>query len=88
MDLNDLREKDNGTLELELQAKHKHLFALRSQAVTEKLEDPSQLRKTKREIAQLKTLLRERQIAEQKIAAEKKAKDEPKQQEQPAAAAQ
>ena len=41
------------------------MFELRSQAVTEKLEDPSQLGKTRREIAQIKTLLRERELKEQ-----------------------
>ncbi len=36
----------------ELRAK---LFELRTQAVTEKIEDPSQFRKTRREIARLMT---------------------------------
>ena len=58
----ELREKENSHLEHELTDKLKHLFDLRSQAVTEKLEDPSQLRKTKKEIAQIKTILRQRQI--------------------------
>jgi hypothetical protein len=38
------------------------LFELRTQAVTEKLEDPSQLRKTRKEIARIKTILRQRQL--------------------------
>ena len=33
----------------------RHLFDLKSQAVTEKLEDPTQLRKTRRDIARLLT---------------------------------
>jgi large subunit ribosomal protein L29 len=49
-----------------VQERQKHLFDLRTQAVTEKLENPSQLRKTRREIAQMKTVLRERELAEQK----------------------
>jgi large subunit ribosomal protein L29 len=69
MSLKELREKETTTLGLELKDKQKHLFDLRSQAVTEKLEDPSQLRKTRREIAQLKTIVRERELAEQKTAA-------------------
>ena len=40
----------------------KHLFDLRTQAVTEKLEDPTQLRKTKRAIARIKTVLRQREL--------------------------
>jgi large subunit ribosomal protein L29 len=70
MSLKEQRDKESNTLELELRDKQKHLFDLRSQAVTEKLENPSQLRKTRREIAQLKTILRERQLAEQNKAKE------------------
>jgi large subunit ribosomal protein L29 len=75
MSLKEQRDKESNTLELELRDKQKHLFDLRSQAVTEKLENPSQLRKTRREIAQLKTILRERQLAdEQKKTATETAK--------------
>ncbi|HTW95853.1 MAG TPA: 50S ribosomal protein L29 [Tepidisphaeraceae bacterium] len=66
MKLKEMREKENGHLEHELGEKRRHLFDLRTQSVTEKLEDPSQLGKTRREIAQLKTILRKRQIDEQK----------------------
>jgi large subunit ribosomal protein L29 len=65
MSLKEQREKENNVLERELKEKQKHLFDLRSQAVTEKLEDPSQIRKTRREIAQLKTILRERERSEE-----------------------
>ncbi|MCH8912084.1 MAG: 50S ribosomal protein L29 [Planctomycetes bacterium] len=47
-------------LHSELDRIRRHLFDLRSQAVTEKLEDPTQLTKTRREIAQLLTVLTER----------------------------
>ena len=66
MSLKEMRERDSVEIERELKDKQKHLFDLRSQAVTEKLEDPTQLGKTKREIAQLKTILRQRQLAEKK----------------------
>ena len=66
MSLKETREKKTVELEREMKDKQKHLFELRSQSVTEKLEDPTQLGKTRREIAQFKTLLRERQIAEAK----------------------
>jgi large subunit ribosomal protein L29 len=59
MTIKEIREKDVEALNHELVEKQKHLFDLRSQAVTEKLEDPSQLRKTRREIAQIKTIIRE-----------------------------
>ena len=56
----EIRDKETEALNHELKDKQKHLFDLRSQAVTEKLEDPSQLKKTRREIARIKTIVRER----------------------------
>ena len=66
MKIKEIREKDTTALEHELAEAQKHLYDLRSQAVTEKLEDPSQLMKTKRSIARVKTILRQRQLEEQK----------------------
>ena len=74
MSLKELREKPTDALTQELKEKQKHLFELRSQAVTEKLEDPSQLGKTRREIAQLKTLVHERELSEKKKAEKSSAK--------------
>ena len=59
----EVREKETEHLKHELEEKRKHLFDLRTQAVTEKLEDPSQLRKTRRDIARMMTVLKERQSA-------------------------
>lgn len=67
--MKEIRDKNSEALRHELTDKQKHLFDLRSQAVTEKLEDPSQLRKTRKEIAQIKTVLRERELEEAKKAA-------------------
>jgi large subunit ribosomal protein L29 len=62
----EFREKETQHLTSELADKQKHMFDLRSQAVTEKLEDPSQLRKTRKEIARIKTVLRQRELETQK----------------------
>jgi large subunit ribosomal protein L29 len=62
MTTKEIREKESTALDHELVERQKHLFDLRSQAVTEKLEDPSQLRKTKKDIARIKTVLRQRQL--------------------------
>ena len=62
----ELREKEASHLEHELTDKLKHLFDLRSQAVTEKLEDPSQIGKTRKNIARMLTVLRQRELAEAK----------------------
>ena len=60
--LKTIRESETGHLNQELLEKQKHLFDLRTQAVTEKLEDPSQLKKTRKEIARIKTILRQREL--------------------------
>jgi large subunit ribosomal protein L29 len=62
MTTKEIREKETTQLNHELVEKQKHLFDLRSQAVTEKLEDPSQLRKTKKDIARIKTVVRQREL--------------------------
>jgi len=68
MKISELRELKTEELHAELDRLRRHQFDLRSQAVTEKLSDGSQLGKTKRDIARLFTLLKERgeQDVEQK----------------------
>jgi len=62
MKVKEIREKETDHLRHELDEARKHLFNLRSQAVTEKLEDPSQLRKTRKDIARMQTILRQREL--------------------------
>jgi large subunit ribosomal protein L29 len=62
MTTKELKEQETGHLKHELIEQQKHLFELRSQAVTEKLEDPSQLKKARKVIAQMKTILRQREL--------------------------
>jgi large subunit ribosomal protein L29 len=77
----EIREKETDHLKHELVEKRKHLFDLRSQAVTEKLEDPSQLRKTKKDIARMETILKQR-ATEQQPHHKKKSKETRKSQQQ------
>lgn len=58
-----LREMDDQQLELTLKETQENLFRLRLQSETERLEAPSEIVKAKREIARIKTILREREIA-------------------------
>lgn len=60
MKVTDIRELKTDELHNELDRLRRHLFDLRSQRVTEKLEDPTQLAKTKKDIARLLTVLTER----------------------------
>jgi large subunit ribosomal protein L29 len=49
-------------LQLTLREELKNLFHLRFQSATERLETPSEIRKSKREIARIKTIQREREL--------------------------
>ena len=57
----ELREMSDEQLQLTLDETAKTLFRLRMQAQTERLDAPSELRKHRRTIARIKTVLRERQ---------------------------
>jgi large subunit ribosomal protein L29 len=60
MKVAELREMKSEELYNELDRLRRHLFDLRAQAVTEKLENPNQLGQVKRDIARIFTVLRER----------------------------
>ena len=66
-----LREQDNEQLGILLSETQNNLFRLRLQSETERLEAPSEIIKAKREIARIKTILRQREIAQAKTAAVK-----------------
>jgi len=53
------REMTRDEVESKLEELERHLFELRSQAVTEKLENSKAVSNVKREIARIKTVLRE-----------------------------
>ena len=62
MKADEFREMGQEQLTLTLKDLQDSLFRLRFQAQTEKLEAPSEIRKSKRDIARIKTILHERQI--------------------------
>ncbi len=57
------REMNPDELESKLEDLQRHLFDLRSQAVTEKLENSKAALNVKRDIARLKTIMREKKEA-------------------------
>jgi len=59
MKIEEIRQLTDEERALELARLRRHLFDVRSQAVTEKLEDPSMLRKAKQDIARLLTVMRQ-----------------------------
>ena len=66
MELKDLRQLTPAELSEKAKQLSQELFNLRFQLGTGRLENPMQIRKTKRSIAQVKTVQRELERAEQK----------------------
>lgn len=60
MKISEIRDMKTEELYSELDRLRRHLFDLRSQAVTENLQDPSRVTKARRDIARLFTVLQER----------------------------
>ena len=60
MKITEIRELSDQELQSELDRLRQRLFDLRSQAVTEKLEDPSMLTGARHDIARIMTAMRQR----------------------------
>ncbi|RLS59093.1 MAG: 50S ribosomal protein L29 [Planctomycetota bacterium] len=56
-----LREMSGEQLSIELEATKRQLFDLRIKASTEKLDSPSQIRRMRRQIARIKTIIHQRE---------------------------
>ena len=59
----ELRTMSNEQLALTLKDTIKDLFHLRCQSAAERLETPSEIRKAKRDVARIKTIQRQRELA-------------------------
>jgi len=63
MKAQEIREMSEEQILQELGAIERKVFDLRTQAATEELSVPSELRKARRDIARMRTILRQRQLA-------------------------
>ena len=63
-ELNDMREQSMAELDTNLKEKKSELFNLRFQLATGQLENSSAIRRCKREIAQVKTVIRQRELSQ------------------------
>ena len=63
MELSTMREMTPEELNAELEKMKQDLFNLRFQHVTGQLENPVKMRETKRDIARVKTIMREKELA-------------------------
>jgi len=64
----ELRSMSGEQLDASLKDAIKNMFHLRCQAAAERLEAPSEMRKVRKQIAQIKTIQRERELAQAKAA--------------------
>lgn len=62
MELKKMREMTEIELQAELEKMKKELFNLRFQHVTGQLENPVKMREVKRNIARVKTIIREKEL--------------------------
>jgi large subunit ribosomal protein L29 len=62
MKIHEISGMSDEELALNLRDTEKHLFQLRFQSATDRLETPSEIRKAKRDIARIKTVQRQREL--------------------------
>ena len=71
MKSDEIRKLSDEELGLEIERAKRTLFEIRSQAVTEKLEDPSMVTKGRRDIARMLTIAAQRRDESQASSAQK-----------------
>lgn len=64
MKAKEIREKNQTELENELQELKKELFNLRFQHATNQLANPMELKRVKRDIARVKTVMRQQELGQ------------------------
>jgi len=70
MKAQEIRDMSDEQIHTELEALERRVFDLRTQAETEELGVPSELRTARRDIARMRTILRERELSRQADAAD------------------
>ena len=60
--MSEIRAKETGDLRQELADRTREVFNLRFQKATEKAENPGRIRALRRDVARIKTVLREREL--------------------------
>ena len=73
MKVSEMRGKDSRELQLDLNSLRKEVFNMRFRAASEEVAKTARFRDIRRTVARIKTVLREREIADAKKAAEQAA---------------
>lgn len=63
MKISEIKNMSDAELQIELANLKRRIFDLRSQSVTEKLENTSQIGKARKDIARISTVIRERELS-------------------------
>lgn len=63
MKMSEIQQLNDDEIQIELGRLRRQMFDLRSQAVTEKLENPTMITKARRDIARILTVQRQRELA-------------------------
>lgn len=62
MNIEEIRGKEDGEIEFDIAALEKETFDMRFRSLTEGIANPARIRVIRREMARMKTILRERQL--------------------------
>ncbi|MFK5954866.1 MAG: 50S ribosomal protein L29 [Planctomycetota bacterium] len=60
MKAKEIRGKDDAEIRFDIETMDKELFDLRFRSLTEGIQDPAKIRRTRRDIARMQTILQER----------------------------
>jgi len=73
MKAQEIRDMSDEQIHQELAALERRVFDLRTQAATEELHVPSELRNARRDIARMRTILRQRELTPQRDSGQERA---------------
>jgi len=73
MKAQEIRDMSDEQIHQELAALERRVFDLRTQAATEELHVPSELRNARRDIARMRTILRRRELTPQRDSGQERA---------------
>lgn len=62
MKAKEVRGKEDAELRFDIETIEKELFDMRFRSLTEGIQDPSKIRRVRRDIARMRTILREREM--------------------------
>lgn len=62
MKAKEVRGKEDAELRFDIETLEKELFDMRFRSLTEGIQDPSKIRRVRRDIARMRTVLREREM--------------------------